>query len=129
MSNSIYKVGKCDYCDSTVEVVRPTPFIGDMGAMMCKTCWDNTSEEYAGSEGAYTGKFEDGTGFQEMKPIVDKMEQKKKVFEELLENLRTEFEMGCLDATLETITKDRMDMKALNSYLEDDISYAVECYE
>lgn len=129
MSNSIYKVGTCAYCDSAGEVIRPTPFMGDMGLMMCKTCWDNTAEEYAGSEGAYIGKFEEGPGFEEIKPIVDEIENKKKVFDELIENLRTEFEMGCLDATLETITKDGMDISALNSYLEDDISYAAECYE
>ena len=65
MCKSIYKSGMCDYCSEENVIVRPSPFMGDIGADMCKICWDATAEEYAGSEGAYIGKFEDGTGWNE----------------------------------------------------------------
>lgn len=127
MSKGIYKTGKCDYCSNVGVVVRPTPFMADAGAMMCKTCWDNTAEEYAGSEGAYIGKFEDGAGFEEVEKISKDKLKEKEVFDDLIENLRTEFEMGMLDATLKTISN--MDTAELNDYLESDISYAADCCE
>jgi len=59
MSKNIYQIGKCDYCGETNKVTRPTPFMADVPAMMCKYCWDMTEEEYAASEGACIGKFEE----------------------------------------------------------------------
>lgn len=68
---SIYKIGTCDYCGEEKVIVRGTPFMCDIGAYMCKECWDNTEEEYAGSEGTYIGKFEDGTGYAEVAKDID----------------------------------------------------------
>jgi len=55
---SIYKKGKCDYCDTKNTLTRPSPFMADRGAMMCKYCWDMTKEEYANSNGEWIPDFE-----------------------------------------------------------------------
>lgn len=65
MSKNIYRTGKCDYCSEANRITRPTPFMADGAAMMCKDCWDMTEEEYAASEGACIGKFEGGPGYEE----------------------------------------------------------------
>lgn len=65
MSRNIYKTGKCDYCGEKNKIIRPTPFMADIPAMMCKYCWDMTEEEYGASNGEYIGKFEDGPGYEE----------------------------------------------------------------
>lgn len=62
---SIYKVGKCNYCDSRNVVLRPSPFIAD-GAMMCEGCWNMTKEEYANSNGEYIPKFDEDKEDYEM---------------------------------------------------------------
>lgn len=72
---SIYKVGKCNYCDNTNVVLRPSPFIAD-GAMMCEECWEMTKKEYANSNGEYIPKFDEDKEDYEMakdniKPDVD----------------------------------------------------------
>ena len=72
---SIYKVGKCNYCDSRNVVLRPSPFIAD-GAMMCEECWEMTKKEYANSNGEYIPKFDEDKEDYEMakdniKPYVD----------------------------------------------------------
>ena len=66
MSKNIYRIGKCDYCSEANRITRPTPFMADGTAMMCKDCWDMTEEEYAASEGTYIGKFEDGSGYEDI---------------------------------------------------------------
>jgi predicted nucleic acid-binding Zn ribbon protein len=55
---SIYEIGKCNYCGSKNEVVRPTPFMADRAAMMCEECWDETQNEYAASNGEYIPDFQ-----------------------------------------------------------------------
>ncbi|KAA6447573.1 hypothetical protein [Bacillus swezeyi] len=49
---------KCDYCEGYADKVRPSPFMVDVGASMCKECWDGTKEEYAASTGEHIGDFE-----------------------------------------------------------------------
>lgn len=51
MIKNIYKKEKCSYCDDENTLTRPSPFMADRGAMMCKYCWDMTKEEYANSNG------------------------------------------------------------------------------
>jgi len=55
---SIYKIRKCDYCSDNNIIVRGTPFIADIPAYMCKTCWDMTKEEYMNSNGEYIKDFD-----------------------------------------------------------------------
>lgn len=130
MSKSIYVVGRCDYCDTAWVALRPTPFMGDMPAMMCKCCWDSTAEEYAGSEGAYIGKFEDGPGYEVLKALQEQKEKKEKEFNELIENLRAEYEAGVLESTIETLTNGELkSISDLSEYLEQDLSYAADCCE
>ncbi|MEX5836459.1 hypothetical protein AB5634_04500 [Bacillus velezensis] len=50
---------KCAYCEEYADKVRPSPFIADMGASMCKGCWDRTKEEYAACNDEHIGDFED----------------------------------------------------------------------
>ncbi|KXZ22379.1 hypothetical protein P4T89_12820 [Bacillus nakamurai] len=50
---------KCDYCEEYTDKVRPSPFMADAGASMCKECWDGTKEEYATSTDEHIGDFED----------------------------------------------------------------------
>ena len=58
MDKSIYETGQCDYCSEHNKIIRPTPFIADIPAMMCAVCWENTRKEYAASNEEYIGKFE-----------------------------------------------------------------------
>lgn len=51
--------GNCTYCDEFTDKLRPSPFMADTGADMCKYCWDSTKEEYANSNGDYIPSFED----------------------------------------------------------------------
>lgn len=60
------------------------------------------------------------------KKVKEKLNKRQRDFDELIRNLTTEFNMGCLDATLETITKGCLDVEGVNDYLRDDISYAKE---
>lgn len=53
---NIYKIGECNYCGRENVLIRPTPFVADTPAMMCKTCWNMT--------GAYIPRFEDGPGYK-----------------------------------------------------------------
>lgn len=69
MAKNIYKVSSCDYCGTENQIVRPTPFMADVPAMMCKICWDDTKEEYMNSNGEWIPKFEDGPGYEEMESI------------------------------------------------------------
>jgi hypothetical protein len=55
---------ECDYCEETVDKVRPSPFLGDVGSMMCKGCWDMTKNEYAASHDEHIGEFEDYPHFK-----------------------------------------------------------------
>jgi hypothetical protein len=54
----------CNYCDDHVEKTRPTPFLADIGANMCKGCWDMTKKEYADSNGEYIPEFDDYPHFK-----------------------------------------------------------------
>jgi hypothetical protein len=51
--------GNCAYCDEFTDKLRPSPFMADTGADMCKYCWDSTKEEYATSNGEYIPNFDD----------------------------------------------------------------------
>lgn len=55
---SIYKIGKCDYCEEKNIILRPTPFMGDRAAMMCEECWDETQKEYEASNGECISDFQ-----------------------------------------------------------------------
>lgn len=50
---------ECSYCEQLATKLRPTPFMGDVPAMMCKQCWDMTKTEYEASHEEYIGEFED----------------------------------------------------------------------
>ncbi|WNS74268.1 hypothetical protein RRV45_15260 [Bacillus sp. DTU_2020_1000418_1_SI_GHA_SEK_038] len=65
---------QCDYCEQYVDKVRPTPFMGDIPASMCKGCWDMTKKEYAASHDEYIGDFEDYLHFQKEQPKSDGMD-------------------------------------------------------
>lgn len=65
----MYPLETCDYCGEEVEYTRPTPFMGDASASMCKYCWNSTKEEYAASNGEYIPTFEDYPHFPKKKPI------------------------------------------------------------
>lgn len=54
---------ECDYCGEPAEKLRPSPFMSDYWAKMCKHCWDMTKEEYAASNGEYIPDFESYTHF------------------------------------------------------------------
>ena len=62
----IYKLGECTYCSNSYSITRPTPFMADVLATMCKGCWDFTQKEYAGSESVCIGNFCDADGYKEM---------------------------------------------------------------
>lgn len=76
----------CDYCSENVDYTRPTPFMADTGANMCKVCWDYTKEEYAASNGEYITAFEDYPHFPEKKPI--------KLIEEYVDGLHFVLSIG-----------------------------------
>ena len=46
----------CDYCEDIAKV-KSTPFMADVGARMCKKCWDSTRREYRLSNGEEIGEF------------------------------------------------------------------------
>ncbi|GKS14759.1 hypothetical protein YDYSY3_57590 [Paenibacillus chitinolyticus] len=58
----------CDYCREAADYTRPTPFMADVGAQMCKGCWDMTKTEYAASDEEYIGDFEDYPHFPKKEP-------------------------------------------------------------
>ena len=53
---SLLKFGKCDYCGECTEV-RPTPYLADIGAEMCESCWEFTRKIGLYSEGIDIGVF------------------------------------------------------------------------
>lgn len=55
----LYKIGTCSYCDEDNQILRPSPFMADYKAMMCKYCWDNTQKEYSASHGEYIPDFDE----------------------------------------------------------------------
>lgn len=59
----------CDYCGEDVEYIRPSPFMADTGANMCKVCWDMTKEEYSASHGEYIENFEEYPYFKPKQPV------------------------------------------------------------
>ncbi|MED3779381.1 hypothetical protein P4560_02290 [Heyndrickxia sporothermodurans] len=58
------EIQECDYCETPAQKLRPTPFMSDVPACMCKHCWDMTKEEYAASHGEEIGDFEDYPHFK-----------------------------------------------------------------
>ncbi|HDK7194922.1 TPA: hypothetical protein PTV74_003229 [Clostridium botulinum] len=56
---SFYKIGTCDYCDEENQILRPSPFLADMSAMMCEYCWSEIKKEYMNSNGEYIPDFDD----------------------------------------------------------------------
>lgn len=76
----IYRLGECTYCSNTYQITRPTPFMADVPAMMCKMCWDMTQEEYANSNGDYIGNFGDADGYKEI--CKKELEEISKVLDE-----------------------------------------------
>lgn len=55
---SFYKIGTCDYCDEENQILRPSPFMVDMSAMMCEYCWNEAKKEYMNSNGEYIPDFD-----------------------------------------------------------------------
>lgn len=55
---SLYKIGKCSYCGEENKILRPSPFMADRKAMMCKHCWDETQKEYAACNEEYIPDFD-----------------------------------------------------------------------
>ena len=55
---SLYEIGKCGYCGEDNQILRPSPFMADMGSMMCEHCWNDTQKEYAASNGEYIPDFD-----------------------------------------------------------------------
>jgi len=37
-SKDLYKIGRCDYCGESNRILRTSPFMADMGTMMCEHC-------------------------------------------------------------------------------------------
>ncbi|MCY9512331.1 dUTP diphosphatase [Paenibacillus larvae] len=64
----------CDYCGEDVDYTRPSPFLANAGASMCKACWDMTQTEYAASNGEYIPDFEDYPHFVKKVPYKMLME-------------------------------------------------------
>lgn len=56
--------GECDYCEESAKKLRPSPFLGDAGAKMCKHCWEMTQKEYAASHDEHIGDFEEYPHFK-----------------------------------------------------------------
>lgn len=56
---SFYKIGTCDYCDEGNQILRPSPFLADMSAMICEYCWNEIKKEYMNSNGEYIPDFDD----------------------------------------------------------------------
>ncbi|MGO4496403.1 dUTP diphosphatase [Paenibacillus sp. 2RAB27] len=65
---------ECNYCEEQVDFTRPSPFMADYNANMCKQCWDMTKNEYAASNGEYIPAFEEYPHF----PV--KVPQKMRLF-------------------------------------------------
>jgi len=64
----MFPLEQCDYCGDEVSYTRPSPFMADAGADMCKDCWDMTQKEYGASDGEYIPDFKDYPHFSEKKP-------------------------------------------------------------
>jgi hypothetical protein len=64
ISGDVIKLPECSYCGGEANKVRPTPFLADIGANMCKNCWDMTKEEYAVSHCEHIPEFEDYPHFK-----------------------------------------------------------------
>lgn len=62
----IYKLGECTYCSNSYSITRPTPYMADVPAMMCKMCWDDTQKEYANCNGEDIGNFGSADGYKEI---------------------------------------------------------------
>ena len=45
-TNNIYEIDECDYCGNLGVIVRPSPFLADIGSKMCEHCWNETQKEY-----------------------------------------------------------------------------------
>lgn len=85
MGESIYRVGECDYCSEDNRILRPTPFLGDIPAMMCEYCWEETRKEYAACNGEYIGKFDECAGYEQAKEGVITDESIKEILESIIE--------------------------------------------
>lgn len=55
---SLYNIGACSYCNEENQILRPSPFMADVGAMMCEHCWNETKKEYSASNGEYIPNFD-----------------------------------------------------------------------
>jgi len=74
---SLYEIGKCDYCGEENQILRPSPFIADMGTMMCEYCWNDTQKEYAASNGEYIPDFDSKK--DEYNNLLRQIKQKRKI--------------------------------------------------
>jgi shikimate 5-dehydrogenase len=52
------EISKCDYCGDKNIKTRPTPYMADIPAKMCKTCWDMAKEQGLKTEEVWIGEFE-----------------------------------------------------------------------
>ena len=74
-TNNIYEIDECDYCGNLGVIVRPSPFLADIGSKMCKHCWNETQKEYANSVGEYIPDFIDNNlGYEEIKKEYDSVD-------------------------------------------------------
>jgi len=64
----LFPLEKCDYCGEEVEYTRPSPYMADKVAAMCKQCWEMTRTEYAASQGECLPVFEDYPHFPKKVP-------------------------------------------------------------
>ncbi|HHX61100.1 MAG TPA: hypothetical protein GX707_10375 [Epulopiscium sp.] len=108
----IYKLGKCCYCGNTYLITRPTPFMADVPAMMCKECWDMTQEEYANCNGEYIGNFGDANGYKEIQ------KQELKEISTTIDELK-----GLKDALLGTELKEEKELAKSIGFLESFFTY------
>lgn len=55
---------ECDYCGEESDKVRPTSFMADVPAKMCRHCWEMTRGEYRVTEETDIGEFDDYKHFE-----------------------------------------------------------------
>ncbi|HCL4447175.1 TPA: hypothetical protein N2D16_002780 [Clostridium botulinum] len=94
---SFYKIGTCDYCDEENQILRPSPFLADMSAMMCEYCWSEIKKEYMNSNGEYIPDFDDKKEeYEEMKSNVKSKEDelKNKIREYILKKKKNKRIIG-----------------------------------
>lgn len=108
---SFYEIGTCSYCDEENQILRPSPFMADVKAMMCKHCWDETKKEYAASNGEYIPDFDSEKS--EYEELVKSIENGIKVYQIFLDDIT-----GFIDKGIENF---RGELESVNEdYFQDE---------